>query len=173
MKKIIFLTMLISFTISQGLFSQTDKDIDVGFDLLISTDTAQQIREIEKFKENIKNNINNFQKIEKYKDSLSFRNVYFKDKVLQLVKVQQIDNKVEKNVEWYFLDEQMIYAEVIWINIETKQNINHEKCYLNRWQMIAWVNNENKFIDLKSTEFKLRESELVAYGKKMYNDENR
>ena len=100
MKKIIYLTLLTSLTISQGLFSQTDRD----FDLLISTDSSQQIREIDKFKENIKNSISYFQKVEKYKDSLSYRNIYLKDKVLQLVKVQQKEDGIEKNVVWYFLD---------------------------------------------------------------------
>ncbi len=111
MKTLIFI-ILTCLVLTPGVHSQTSDGLDL---VLMANDTEQQIRDIDKFRENIKNNISNFRKIEKYKDSLSYREIYVKDNVLLLVKVQQMDNKIEKNVEWYFLNGQLMYSEVKWI----------------------------------------------------------
>lgn len=159
--KRIFLTVLISITICVVSYSQ-------NFDILLtSTDTLQQIKDIEKIAQSINNNIKTFQMIELFRDSLSFRDVYVKDNVLQLIKVHFIENKIEKNVDWYFQNEKLIYAESIWINIDTKKTVSHLKCYFNNLHMIAWLN-EGKYVNSNSPEFKTREKQLVDYSKTMW-----
>ena len=163
MKKV-FLTILTFLVLTLGVNSQTSAVLNP---VLISKDTTQQIKNINKICQNIKNNINSYLKIEIFKDSLSYRNVYLKDNVLQLVKVMYTENNIEKNVDWYFLDEQLICAESIWISLETKKAVDNIKCYFNNLHMIAWID-DNKYIDYKSTEFKARETQLVDYSKRIW-----
>lgn len=164
--KILILFILISVS-SAGLFSQTSFTLDP---VLISNDTAQQIREIDKFKDNINLNINNFQKIEKYKDSLNFRHVYLKDDVLQLIKVQHKVGSIIKNIEWFYLNNQLFYTEANWVDTITNKNINHAICYLYNDHLIAWINNDRKFVNSKSTEFKDYEIKIVTYGKTLFSE---
>lgn len=161
------LFFLIFISIQSCLYSQTSFDLDP---LLISNDTAQQIREIDKFKDNINLNINNFQKIEKYKDSLNFRHVYLKDNVLQLIKVQHKVGSIIKNIEWFYLNNQLFYTEANWVDTITNKNINHAICYLYNDHLIAWINNDNKFVNSKSAEFKDYEIKIATYGKALFTE---
>jgi hypothetical protein len=163
MKTLIF-TILTSLIFTFGLYSQSS---EVFNPLLAPNDTAQQIMDIEKIYNNIKNNIDNFQLIEVFRDSMSFRDVYLKDNVLQLVKVQFIENKIEKNVGWYFLDSKLMYAESYWINLETKETVSNSKCYFSNLHMISWINDKIK-IDSGTPEFKARETQLINYSKTLW-----
>lgn len=160
--KIVFLTILTSLVFTFGVRSQ---DFDM---LLASNDTTQQVKDIDKICQNIKDNYTNYQLIEVFKDSLSYRHVYLKNNVLQLVKVQFLENKIEKNIDWYFLDEKLVCAESIWINTVTKETVSNTKCYFSNLHMIKWINDNNKLMDSKSPEFKQRETQLVSYSKTLW-----
>jgi hypothetical protein len=144
--------------------SQTSDEINL---LLAPNDTVQQIKDIEKTFQTIKDNISNFQLLEVFRDSLSFRDVYLKNNVLQLIIVQFIENRIEKNVEWYFVDQKLIYAESNWINLDTKAAVSNSKCYFTNLHMIKWEN-EKVIINPNSPEFKARETQLVDYSKRMW-----
>ena len=65
--------ILISLVLIQGVYSQT---------------VEQQIADIDKIRIEIKSNIDNFQKIESFKDSTGYRYKYKKDNELKLIMVE-------------------------------------------------------------------------------------
>jgi hypothetical protein len=134
----------------------------------VSAQTEKQtMLDIDKTINDIKSKISTFQKIEKINTNDGYRFVFLKDKELQLITVRQIEENVEKNVEWYYVNGVLIYAETIWLDSTTKKIVKNEKLYLDSEHLIAWINTENKLVDNNSSEFKTVSTELVAYGIKI------
>ena len=143
--------------------------------LLITTEvlaqTDAQLTSIDKIQLEIKNNIANFQKVEKFKNNnLGYRYVYLKDKEIQLITLLAKDGSIDKNVEWYFSKGQLIYSQQIWTDTTTGKIVDNEKFYLSNGQLIAWINGE-KTIDNSSQEFKDANNQLIAYIDKLKQDE--
>jgi len=129
----------------------------------------QQITDIDKARREIKNNIQNFQKIEKIRDSTGSRYVYFKEKELQLITVFCEDKNIDKSVEWYFSNGQLIYSEQIWTDTKSSKTIDNEKFYLSNGHLIAWTK-ENNPVDNTSQEFKDVDVQLFTYAEKIKED---
>ena len=142
------LTILTVLAITQGVYSQTDK---------------QQIIDVEAVTKEIKSNIIKYQKIEKIKDSNSNKYVYKDGNELKLVTIYFEDNDVNKNVEWYISNGQLIYSHQIWTDNKTNKVVSNEKCYLKSGQLIAWTK-DGKPVDTNSEEFKKIGTDLPAYG---------
>lgn len=154
--------ILIILVLIQGVYSQTDK---------------QQIADIDKIRIEIKNNLDSFQKIEKFKDTTGYRYEYKKDNELKIIMVQYKDRRdpgkyIDKKVEWYFSNGHMIYTELIWTDIATNMEVDNQKCYLNDQHMIAWIKFDNTTVDKNSQEFKDMDTKLVAYGIKLKEEAN-
>lgn len=154
MKK--FLTTIVTcLVLTHGVYSQTEKE---------------QILKIDKAKLEIINNLNSYQKIEKYKDDISYKYVFLKDKELKLITLKTNDKNIEKRVSWYFVNEQLIFSEQIWINKESNEIINHEKFYTNNGNLIAWIKTDNTTEDTSSENFKYIDKELSAYAVKLQTE---
>ncbi len=155
MKKYI-LTALISFAIIEVVYSQTDK---------------QQIASIEKETKEIQNKVGKYRKTEIFKDSIGNKYAYKDGNEIKLLTIYYQDTDANKNVEWYFFEEKLIYIQQIWTDKETNKIVDSKKCYLNSGQLIAWVIND-KLVDANSEEFKKVKIELGAYGKKLIEQTN-
>jgi hypothetical protein len=138
----------------QGIFAQTNK---------------QQITDIDKARQEIRNNIQNFQKIEKVRDSTGSRYVYLKEKELQLITVNYRDKNVDKTVEWYFSNGQLIYSEQVWTEIKSNKTIDNEKFYLSNGHLISWTK-EDIIVDNNSQEFMDVDAQLTTYASKLIED---
>ncbi len=150
MKQIILL-IIASFVLTHGSFTQTEN---------------QQVFDINQEVQKIKNNIQEFEKIEKFKDSTGYRYVYLKDNEVQIISVLFIDENIHKKVEWYFSNGELIYSEKIWTNIDSNIVIENELCYLGGRKLILWTKG-NDVVDDTSKEFKDFESELITYCDKL------
>lgn len=146
------LTILIAATMPFFCFSQTE------------------IKNIDKFVQDIKDNLSTLKKVEKINSKDGTRFVFLNDKDLKLITVKALEPTTEKNVEWYFIDGQLAYAETNWFDTKTKNNTFNEKCYLHNGHLISWTNSRNKTIDPASAEFKKMDTDLVAYGIKIKDD---
>ena len=146
------LTILIAATMPFFSFSQTE------------------IKEIDKTVQGIKDNIPTLKKVEKINSKHGTRFVFLKDKDLKLITVKALESTTDKNVEWYFVDGQLAYAETNWFDTKTKNNIFNEKCYFHNGHLISWTNSRDKTIDPTSTEFKKMDADLFAYGVKIKDD---
>lgn len=152
MKKYL-LTILTSFAITQGIYSQTDK---------------KQIADIEKVTKEIKNNIGKYKKTEELKDSVGNSRYIYKDgNELKLVTIYFQDTDANKNVEWYFTNGQLIYSQQTWTDKKTNKVVDNQKCYLSSGHLITWVKND-KLVDTNSEEFKKVGVDLPVYGTKMF-----
>jgi len=153
---------------SQVCFSQTHENQYPFVDLIaIEQDTAATLMNIDKLKDQIKSKIQEYQKIEKFKDNTGSRYLFVKDNQLQMVTVSFKENNIDKNVEWYFSDGQLIYSEQVWK--ESDKKINQEKFYLNNNHLIGWLK-DGKKVSKRSSEFQTTEGDLVAYGVKLKNE---
>jgi hypothetical protein len=153
MKKYL-LVIAISFVLIQRVCSQTGET---------------QTSNIDKVRQEIKNNINNYQKIENIQTKTGFRSTYKKGKELKLIVVEVKDSIglgkcLDKKVEWYFSKGYLIYSEQIWTDLEANKIVDHQKLYLDDKHLISWIKNENQSLDINSKEFKETEATLMAYG---------
>lgn len=145
--------------------------IFLGCTFSISAQTQKQsIADIDNSINGIKKEINSYQKIEKINNSDGNRFVFLKDKELKLITVKALETKLEKNVEWYYLNGQLAYCETNWVDTKTKAIVFHEKYYLNNCHLIAWFDSKNNLVDNSSAEFKKLGIDLVAYGEKIKNE---
>jgi hypothetical protein len=147
MKKVIVI-LILAFLFIKGVNAQT---------------LQAQIKIIDKQRQEIKSNIGNFNKIVKLEDKTGYKYVFLKGKELQLISVRSIENDIEKNVDWFVVDNKIIYCETLWLNITTKKIVGDDKNYFNNEHMIAWINTEGKFIDHTSDDFKSVDKEVASF----------
>jgi hypothetical protein len=147
MKAII--TFLTSIVLTFSVNAQTEK---------------QKMQNIDKTIRDIKSNMSTFQKIERVNKPEAYSFVFLKDKELQLISVKVIEDNLEKNVEWYYVNDVLVYAETLWLDYKTKEVVKNEKMYLDNGHLIAWINPEGKFVDKSSSEFKNVDSTITDYG---------
>lgn len=124
------------------------------------------ITEIKKTVSEIKSNLYNYQKIHKTLDSINDKYIYLKGKDVQLITIKTTDAGIEKNVAWYYSQGQLIYTEQFWVDLHSKTVFDNETCYLQQGHLIAWVNNENEFMDTHSADFKSLDMKLGSFGQK-------
>ena len=129
-----------------------------------------EINNIDNSVQDIKNELSTYKKIEKINSIDGTRFVFVRDNDLKVITVKALEPTTEKNVEWYYVDGQLIYCETNWLDTKTKNNIFNEKHYLHNGHLIAWTNSRDKTIEPASDEFKKMDTELVAYGIKIKDD---
>jgi hypothetical protein len=137
MKKYFF-TVLVSVALIHCIYSQTN---------------SQQLATIDKTTAEIKNNLKNYQKIEKVNDSISSKYVYKDDNEVRLMTVSYKEIDVNKTVEWYFSNGEIIHTQQTWTSSLFKTMDSNEKCYFDKGHLIAWTRN-NIPADPNSQEFK-------------------
>jgi hypothetical protein len=160
-----FVFALASLSLTYGAYSQSD---------------AQQIDDIDKLRQEIKNNISTYQKTEVECDttgSTGYRYVYKNGSDLKLIAIEYKDKRdpgkyIDKKVEWYFSNGHLIYCEQVWTDIPTGKIVDDERFYSNDQHLIAWIKSENEKVDSTSQEFKDVDAQLVAYGNKLVWDSN-
>lgn len=153
--------LVINFVLTQEVYSQARKKQN---SLLIAN--------IEKTIQETKYNLDSFQKIEKINDTSSYRQIYKQGKELKLISIENKDMRdsgkyIDKKVEWYFSNGQLIYSEQIWTDITTDKIIDTQKFYLHDQHLISWIKIENKIVDDTSQEFKDFDAEMTAYEIKL------
>jgi len=126
-----------------------------------------EIKNIDRSVQDIKDNLSMLRKVEKINSKDGTRFVLLEDKELKLINVKALEQKTEKNIEWYFVDGKLAYAETSWFDTKTKNKTFNEKCYFHNGHLISWTNSRNKTIDPTSAEFKKMDTDLVAYGLKI------
>lgn len=141
-------TFLLTVFLIQNIYSQDNKE---------SIDQAVN---------EIKANSAKYEKIIELDDSLAYKCVYLQDKKLQFIELSFKDENINKNVEWYFKDNEFIYGEALWIddvkNIQSNKNI----VYFYNSELIYW-NKDDISIESSSEDFKKYNKEIKDYVKKM------
>ena len=147
--------------LTQGVYSQTEyksKGDNIG--LLVTSD-AEQINNIDKITHEIKNNLKNYEKVEKFKDTTTFKIYYKENKEVQLISTYSTDQK--QNLiylkEWYFYNGQIIFSEQITTDVKSKIIIAKEQMYFQNQHLLSWVHSGLK-VDPSSLEFKKADEEL-------------
>jgi len=157
-----FVFALASLSLTYGAYSQSD---------------AQQITDIDKLRQEIKNNISTYQKTVVINDTNGYRHVYKNGSDLKLIAIEYKDRRdtgkyIDKKVEWYFSNGHLIYCEQVWTDIPTGKIVDDERFYSNDLHLIAWIKSETGKVDATSQEFKDVDAQLVAYGNKLVWDSN-
>ncbi len=160
MKKITFI-LFANILLTQILFSQDDVMIE---------NYPQQMTEIDKVVSAIKSKTATFKKVEKAKTQEASKFIFLKEKELQFITVKQMENGLEKNVEWYFSNGSLIFSETNWIDLISKKVMAHEKQYLKNGTLLCWLDNENKLVDPISPEFKEVDKRIQTYAVKLKDE---
>jgi hypothetical protein len=117
----------------------------------------------------IRSGLDTCRKVEKLNSEQGHRWLYYhKDEPLA-IEVQE-KGRIEKNVSWFFFSKKLIYTETVWTDTIDGKKIHVEKTYHFEEAMIAWLDNENTFVEASTPEFIALDKTLRAYGKKIYQD---
>jgi hypothetical protein len=154
MKRII-LTIVTVFCLTIGIKAQTEQE---------------QMITIDKQKTEIKNAINTYRKVVRFKDSLSYKYVYLKNKDLQMVNIWVKTDSLNKDVEWYFVNGKLVYSEQIWKSIKTNKVVDHKQFYLNDDKLFVGIGTNGKRIDPASKEFKEAMEGLAKYAEHLRDE---
>lgn len=133
---------------SIGLYAQADKQI---------------LLKIDNIKNSIEHNKASCLKTEKT-DSGGCKYIYTKNHVLQMVMVDYKEQNIDKKVEWYFANRQLVYAEQTWTNMVSKKPVDTEKVYLNNGHIIAWLDGQNKELEADAEKINAYDVLLAAYA---------
>jgi len=125
---------------------------------------------IEEIVSSLKSKLETWEKVEMVNTIETKKYFYYKENDLQLASVQQIEKKIEKNVQWYFLNKQLLYSETNWLDTASGKLLYTEKTYHANGNLIAWLNNESTFVDSNSPEFKNLDKSLNDYSLKLRNE---
>ncbi len=118
----------------------------------------------------INSDLDSFTKIEKYKDSISFKNYYILNKELKKAEVSTIENGTLKNVSWYFYNSNLIYSERVWLDNKGIKIMDSEKVIVQNNKIIAWLNSSNQLIDFNTNEYNQLCIKLIEFGDYLKND---
>jgi hypothetical protein len=104
-------------------------------------------------------------------DDAGRKNIYKLNNVLKLITFTVVDKGVNKTVEWYFNEGQLIYTHKVWTDRVSNAVLSSEKCYLINGQVVAYTINEIS-MDINSDEFKKVSVELPKYALELIQQEN-
>jgi len=106
-------------------------------------------------------------KVEKLNSELGYRYFYYSNNEPLAIEVQE-NGRIEKHVSWFFYKKKLIYTETVWTDTVDGKKIHGEKTYHFEEAMIAWLDNENTFVEASTPEFMALDKNLRAYGRKIY-----
>lgn len=132
--------------------------------------SSEEIDFIDGAREQIKNNMASYKKVEKFRDSSGAQYAFLENKILRMVQAKAREGTVDKKIEWYFLNNQLIYCEQVWTIVSTGQIFNNEKLYLKNGHLAVWLKTGNKPTPPTSPEFKETDFYLSDYGKQLLKE---
>lgn len=115
----------------------------------------------------IRSGLDNCRKVEKLNSELGYRYFYYCNNAPVAIEVQE-NGRIEKHVSWFFYKNKLIYTETVWTDTIDGKKIHGEKTYHFEEAMIAWLDNENTFVEASTPEFIALDKNLRTYGKKIY-----
>ncbi len=115
----------------------------------------------------IRSGLDTCRKVEKLNSEQGYSYFYYHNNEPLAIEVQE-NGRIEKHVSWFFYKKKLIYTETVWTDTIDGKKIHGEKTYHFEEAMIAWLDNENTFVNASSVEFDALDKSLRAYGKKIY-----
>ena len=110
-----------------------------------------------------------YKKIEKVKTGEASKYIYKKGNDLKFVIVQQMENGIEKNVEWYFENGNLIYSTSNWLGITHRGEMANEELFMKDGKLIYW-NAKGEVVDPNSETFKEMNKGMQEYALKLKNE---
>jgi hypothetical protein len=107
-----------------------------------------------------------YQIVEDINTNNSFSRYYYLDGELQMKRIHLKDS-IEKNVEWFFMNGELAFAETTWTETRSGMVTFHETYYLSNHALIAWIDSGNCPIDPTSPGFADLGKKLADYGTKI------
>ncbi len=105
-----------------------------------------------------------YKKIEKYKDSTSFKNYYVLNDTIQKIEISTVEKFTLKRVNWYYHHSNLIYIEQIWSDTLNEKIIDSQKIIIQSNKIIAWLNTNNQLIDFNTNEYNQLCLQIIEYG---------
>lgn len=126
--------------------------------------------EIQKACDEIRQELPTYKRSVKYRDSTGTRTAFIKGNELKLTRAEQREETIDRTVEWYFNNGQIIYCEQKWFLRANGKLFNNERLYLKDGKLLLWVNSEGKTVDPNSGAFKETAFALVNYSKQLLKE---
>ena len=128
--------------------------IILSFFLMVAVAHAQDPKtytaEVDKICGEVKKTLPSLEKVVLFKDTTGAKTGYYKNKQLKLVTAQAYENGIDKNIEWYYDNDLMIYAEQNWYDHAKKQKFYSERFYLKNGHLFHWITQDGSVADTAS-----------------------
>jgi hypothetical protein len=105
-------------------------------------------------------------------DGGNLKSIYYEDSIPRVIMAVE-KGEIEKSVSWFFGNNRLIYSETIWMDTRNGKKLYHEKTYHDKRGLIAWMKNEDGFVDARSHEFRELDKQLTAYSLKLLEEAKR
>jgi hypothetical protein len=95
--------------------------------------------------------------------------LFLEGQELKILSVTSKEPLLEKSVQWYFDYGKLIFTEVRWTDIKTKEEEQHDQIYLKNEHIIGWKTLKGR-VDPDSQKFKDEDKALNEYAQKIKNE---
>jgi hypothetical protein len=134
------------------------------FHAVYSQTSQEQVAAIDITRKAIDNNTATYQKTEQRKNGTSSKSVFMDGRELKLVTIEVTENGINKKVNLYFTNGELIYATQVGTDVKTGILVDNEKTYVNNKQAFVWLKKGNISVESSSKNFKAMNTELMAYA---------
>lgn len=150
--------LIITLFLSIKVFSQSRV-----LDGVYSKSNEERIALIDQVTEAINADLINFTKTQEFSDSSNYKFIYKDEKELKLISIYSKVKDVSYVKEWYFQNEELIFAKQTSRVIEFDKVIDTERMYLDKENLFLWIQSGHK-VHPASEKFKETAGELREYA---------
>lgn len=127
------------------------------------------LEKIDQVVEQIKIELDACRKVEQVRAENAYKCLYYSNALPVAIKVIE-NGRINKQVTWYFYEQKLLFTETLWMDSSDGKIVHHEKTYHYNESMIAWLDNENTFVEASSQEFIALDKALKIYGRTIYQE---
>lgn len=130
----------------------------------------KKVEEINQKVAQIRKEMPSLRQSEKYRDSSGTRVAYLKGNELKVTRAAVKDQLLNRSVEWFFENGQIIYCEQLWTQRSNGATFNNEKLYVNNGKLFYWLTTNGTPHDTISNEWKETSFRLIDYSKTLLKE---
>lgn len=122
---------------------------------------GQSMADLDDYASSVRSRLRQYRMVEKRIADAGSKQFYFDGKELKLVKVLVNDHGIVKQVEWFYVESKLVFAETNWIRSGSGESVFHEKYYFSKGALFAWINFEGVEEKTDSESFKTTSRDIL------------
>lgn len=129
----------------------------------------EQIEAVQEKVDAIRENRQELLRLKRVETVSAYYYIYYEAKAVKLIESMQLDEGLEKKVDWFFDNGQLLYTETRWEKPETGVLVHSEKTYHVDGKLIFWEK-EGESLDSSHEEYLDTEKNLKNYSERVLRE---